>query len=94
MGCQRDKASYLLYSLASGHQQDSGNHATLVNQQVEGRGNFNDEQARKNRAYAVKQRKAASLCKLERELLLELSRLITYFQSNKQIGKQWFCLLC
>ena len=77
-GCQRDKASYQLYSLTSAHQEDIGKHATFVNQQVEGRGNFNEEQAKKNRAYAVRQRKAASLCKLERELLLEFSRLITY----------------
>ena len=78
MGCQRDKASYQLYSLASAHQQDSGKHATLVNQQVEGRGNFNEEQAKKTRAHAVKQRKAASFSEFDREMLLEFRRLIIY----------------
>ena len=71
VGCQRDKASYLLYSLASGHQQDSGKHATLVNQQVEGRGNSKKEQAKKIKVIAVMQRRAASLCEFERDLLLE-----------------------
>ena len=50
----------------------------MANQQVEGRENNREEQAKKTRAIAVCRRRAASLCKLERELLLEFSRLITY----------------
>ena len=44
----------------------------MVNQQVEGRGNSKKEQAKKIKVIAVMQRRAASLCKFGRELLLEL----------------------
>ena len=54
------------------HQEDWGKHAPKASQQVEGRENYREEQAKKTRAIAVVQRRAASLCKFGRELLLEL----------------------
>ena len=59
----------------------------MANQQVEGRENNREEQAKKTRAIAVCRRRAASLCKLERELLLELDLLFIYSPINRLVNR-------
>ena len=65
-------------------------------QQVEGGGNRREKQAKNTRAHAVKQRKAVSFSKFDREMLLDLRDLLfIYSPINRFIfGYQWFCFLC
>ena len=68
------------------HQEDWGKHAPKASQQVEGKGEFREEQASIIWATIVEQKRAASLCMFG-NYLHRTANLIFSFLSNKQYSE-------